>query len=263
MSKDETNYNSHPGILECSGVRVRFGENEILHGVDLKVFPGETVALLGGNGSGKTTLVRTLLGLVKYHAGEVRLFGKPLRSVHEWQRVGYVSQRTELAVSNATVYELVSTGRLSTRRWFLPPSQDDREAINHAIAQVKLTHRKKSQVLTLSGGQRQRTQIARALAGEPDVLVLDEPLAGLDITSQLGLARVLADLKKAGLSMLIVLHDLGPLENLIDRAIVLRNGRVIHDGPLASSLSHHDNDCLEEVTVPSPLSPDQLSFPVI
>lgn len=239
-------------LIEGRELVVALQGHEILHGVDARVMPGETIALLGGNGSGKTTLVRTLLGLAPVSSGERRLFGTPLRGFHQWHRVGYVPQRGSLQLANATVGEVVATGRLGHRKPFIPQRRADREAIDQAMARVKLTELRKAPFLRLSGGQQQRALIARALCTEPELLVLDEPLAGLDMTTQRSLARVLRELKEEGLGILVVLHDLGPMEDLIDRSIVLQTGRVIHDGPLRAGVGMADN---HHVTAPMPEAP--------
>lgn len=228
-------------LLEGRGLVVTLQGHEILHGIDVRVLPGETVALLGGNGSGKTTLVRTLLGLNPLTGGERELFGTPLRAFHDWRRVGYVPQRGSLQLANATVEEVVTSGRLAQRRSFMPLRRSDREAVDLALAKVRLDPLRKASFLRLSGGQQQRTLIARALCGAPDLLVLDEPLAGLDMATQRGLARVLRELKADGLGFLVVLHELGPLASLIDRSVVLQEGRVIHDGPLLPGTGAEDH----------------------
>lgn len=219
-------------LVEARDLVVSLGGHEILHGINARVARGETVALLGGNGSGKTTLVRALLGLVPSDNGERTLFGQPLSRFRQWQLVGYVPQRGQLQVANATVDEVVRSGRLAHRKPFWPASAADRAAVDLALARVHLTTRRRSQMIHLSGGQQQRALIARALASQPELLVLDEPLAGLDMATQNTLAQLLGQLKADGLGMAIVLHELGPLASLIDRSIVLRQGRVIHDGPL-------------------------------
>lgn len=219
-------------LIEGRGLVVFLQGHEILHGIDVAVHPGETVALLGGNGSGKTTLVRTLLGLVPTTGGQRELFGTALRSFHDWQRVGYVPQRGSLHLANATVEEVVTSGRLAKRRSFMPLRRRDRDAVDAALEKVRLTDRRKASFVRLSGGQQQRALIARALCVNPDLMVLDEPLAGLDMATQRGLAKVLGQLKADGLGFLVVLHELGPLATMIDRSVVLQEGRVIHDGPL-------------------------------
>ncbi len=190
------------------------------------------MTLLGGNGSGKSTLVRALLGLAPHQRGLVRLFGTELGRFSAWKRVGYVPQRSTAALSNALVREVVAAGRLAHRRPFVPPRRADRAAVVEALTTVGMADRAGDEVRRLSGGQQQRVLIARALAGAPDLLVLDEPNAGVDLEHQQILAQVLTTLIARGVAVLVVLHEVGPLAGLIDRAVVLREGRVVHDGPL-------------------------------
>jgi zinc transport system ATP-binding protein len=219
-------------VLAAEDLTVELGGLPVLRGVGLAVGSGEAVALLGGNGSGKSTLVRALLGLTPHQRGSVRLFGAELSRFSDWKRVGYVPQRSTAALSNALVREVVAAGRLSHRRPFVPPRRSDRTAIGEALATVGMADRSGDELRRLSGGQQQRVLIARALAGEPDLLVLDEPNAGVDLEHQQILAEVLTTLIARGVAVLVVLHEVGPLAALIDRAVVLREGRVVHDGPL-------------------------------
>lgn len=228
-------------LIEGRDLVVVLQGHEILHGVSARVMPGETVALLGGNGSGKTTSVRTLLGLTDAAEGQRWLFGTPIESFDQWGRVGYVPQRGTLQISNATVGEIVASGRLAHRRPFMPLRRHDHEAIDTALEKVQLADRRNAPFTRLSGGQQQRTLIARALCAEPDLLVLDEPLAGLDMVTQNNLAKVLTGLKHDGLGILVVLHELGPLADLIDRSVVLQNGKVIHDGALLPGTGSEDH----------------------
>ncbi len=225
-------------LLAADGLRVELGGQPVLRGVSLRVHPGETVALLGPNGSGKSTLVRSLLGLTPARHGSVRLFGTELRQFHDWSRIGYVPQRSTVNLTRAKVSEVVGSGRLGHRRPFLPPRRADRAAVRDALQVVGLGDRAGAEMQHLSGGQQQRVLIARALAAEPDLLVLDEPTAGVDLEHQQILADVLTGLLRRGLAILVVLHEIGPLTPLVDRAVVLRDGRVIHDGPLARADRH-------------------------
>ena len=221
-------------VLRARDVSVELGGLPVLRGVDLTVRPGEVVALLGGNGSGKSTLVRALLGLVPLSRGSVELFGAPLRRFRTWGDVGYVPQRSAAAPAGAKVREVVASGRLAHRRPFVPPRAADRAAVAAALAAVDLTDRAGDDLGVLSGGQQQRVLIARALATEPRLLVLDEPTAGVDLAHQEVLTQVLAELVAAGTAVLVVLHDIGSLAGLVDRGVVLREGRVALDGPLAA-----------------------------
>ncbi|MGI8888982.1 MAG: metal ABC transporter ATP-binding protein [Nocardioidaceae bacterium] len=204
----------------------------ILRGIDLTVRAGEVVAVLGSNGSGKSTLVRGLMRLAPWRSGEVQLFDIPLPRFRDWHRVGYVPQHLTLTSGvPATVKEVVSSGRLSRRRLLLPMRPADRVAVRDAISTVGLSDRTHDAVSHLSGGQQQRVLIARALATEPELFVLDEPNAGVDHHSQVGLASTLATLVDAGATVLVVLHELGPLAAMITRTVVLHDGRIAYDGP--------------------------------
>ncbi|MEJ1196193.1 MULTISPECIES: metal ABC transporter ATP-binding protein [unclassified Streptomyces] len=226
-------------VISLRGVRAELGSRPVLRGIDLTVRGGEVVALLGANGSGKSTAVRTVIGQVPVTAGEVELFGTPRRRFRDWARVGYVPQRTTAAGGvPATVTEVVSSGRLSRAR-FGVLRKADHEAVRRALDLVGMADRAKDSVNALSGGQHQRVLIARALAAEPELLIMDEPMAGVDLASQEVLAETLRKQVAAGTTVLLVLHELGPLEPLIDRAVVLRDGCVTHDGPPPEAVGQH------------------------
>ncbi|MBW8736825.1 MAG: metal ABC transporter ATP-binding protein [Streptomyces turgidiscabies] len=226
-------------VISLRGVRAELGSRPVLRGIDLTVGRGEVVALLGANGSGKSTAIRTVIGQVPVSAGEIELFGVPRRRFNDWRRVGYVPQRTTAAGGvPATITEIVASGRLSRAR-FGVLRKADHEAVRRAIGLVGLADRAKDSVNALSGGQHQRVLIARALAAEPELLIMDEPMAGVDLASQEVLARTLREQVAAGVTVLLVLHELGPLEPLIDRAVVLRDGCVTHDGPPPQAVGQH------------------------
>jgi zinc transport system ATP-binding protein len=225
-------------VLAAQDLTVELGGLPVLRGITISVRAGEAVALMGGNGSGKSTLVRTLLGLLPHQRGAVRLFGAPLSDFRDWARIGYVPQRSMTMLGGSKVKEIVAAGRLARRRLFRPLSRDDRDAVRNAIALVGLSDQLNADIAALSGGQQQRVLIARALAGRPDLLVLDEPTSGVDLEHQRALADVLAGLLSAGTSVLVVLHDVGPLGGLLDRAVVLSGGRVAHDGPIGDLGQH-------------------------
>jgi zinc transport system ATP-binding protein len=221
------------------GVRAELGSRPVLRGIDLTAHRGEVVALLGANGSGKSTAVRSLIGQVPIGAGEIELFGTPRRRFRDWARVGYVPQRTTAAGGvPATVTEVVSSGRLSRARFGML-RKTDHQAVRRTLELVGMADRAKDSVNALSGGQHQRVLIARALASEPELLIMDEPMAGVDLASQEVLARTLRDQVASGTTVLLVLHELGPLEPLINRAIVLRDGCVVHDGPPPEAVGQH------------------------
>ncbi len=225
-------------VLAADDLSVELGGLPVLRGITLTVRAGEAVALMGGNGSGKSTLVRTLLGLIPSQRGTVRLFDHPLRGFSQWSRLGYVPQRSPAPLAGSKVREVVASGRLSRRRPFVPARRADHEAVRRALALVGMDDRAGDDMAQLSGGQHQRVLIARALAGEPELLVLDEPTAGVDLEHQRVLAELLAALVAHGTAALVVLHEIGALHSMLDRAVVLSDGRVVHDGPM-NDLGHH------------------------
>ncbi|MFE9886709.1 metal ABC transporter ATP-binding protein [Streptomyces scopuliridis] len=228
-------------VVTVRGARATLGSRPVLRGIDLAVHSGEVVALLGANGSGKSTAVRSVIGQVPLTEGEITLFSTPLRRFRDWARVGYVPQRTTAASGvPATVREVVASGRLSRTRFGLP-GKADRAAVERAIGLVGLADRAKDSVEALSGGQHQRVLIARALAAGPELLIMDEPMAGVDLASQDILAATLREQVAAGTTVLLVLHELGALEPLIDRAVVLRDGCVVHDGPPPRAVGRHSS----------------------
>jgi zinc transport system ATP-binding protein len=227
-------------VVNVRHLAVAYEGREILHDVVLDVAPGEVVAVLGANGSGKSTLIRTVLGLVPPARGEIELFGISQRRFKSWARVGYVPQRLGAGSGvPATVGEVVASGRLARRGIFRPARAADRTAVTDALTDVGLLDRIGDPVSTLSGGQQQRTLIARALAGKPDLLVLDEPTAGVDAASQEAFAAALGRFEAAGGTILLVAHELGPLRPLIDRAVVVHDGRIAYDGPPPDPAGHH------------------------
>ena len=238
---------AEPPVL-LDQVSVSIGGRPILRDVDLTVRTGDMVTLLGPNGSGKSTLVRAVTGLLPRTRGTIRLFGTPLDDFSDWHRLGFVPQRsTATGGVPATVREVVASGRVGRRRLLRPTSGADRRAVEAALDVVGLADRASYGVSQLSGGQQQRVLIARALAGEPDLLVLDEPTAGVDLPNQRALAEALGRLKARGATILLVAHEIGPMAPLIDRSVVMRDGRVAYDGPpltqeVAAHTHHHDHN---------------------
>ncbi|MGC4863906.1 metal ABC transporter ATP-binding protein [Micromonospora sp. DT53] len=228
-----------PVITVEHGV-VGYDGRPVLRDISLTVTAGEVVAILGANGSGKSTLIRAVLGLVPISAGSVTLFDRPLRRFRQWARIGYVPQRLGAGGGvPATVREVVASGRLARRGILRPPGRADRAAVDAALLAVGLADRAGDPVSTLSGGQQQRTLIARALAGQPELLVLDEPTAGVDAASQEAFAGALRDFVADGGTVLLVAHELGPLRPVISRAVVVHEGRIAHDGAVPDPAGHH------------------------
>jgi len=226
-------------VVRLLGASVGYDQRPVLREANFALLPGDAVAVLGSNGAGKSTLIRGILGLAEVLDGRIELFGKPHTSFRDWHRLGYVPQsHTVVSGIPSTVAEVVSSGRLARKRFARPFNSGDRAAIHSAIETVRLSQRAGVSVSTLSGGQQRRVLIARALAGEPDILVLDEPTAGLDAESREVLAETLAALVAGGTTLLLVTHELGELRPLITRTVVVEQGRIAYDGVPLRPRSH-------------------------
>ncbi len=219
-------------ILKAEQVTFGYTREPVLREVSLEVRAGEFVALVGPNGSGKSTLLKILLGSLSPQAGSVTLFDVPARSFDERWRLGYVPQRPSLASEvPATVAEIVTAGLLNRRGWWRSLAAEDRTEVAHALESVGLGGSSGTPIGELSGGQQQRAFIARAFASQPDLLVLDEPIAGVDAESQRRFRDSLVHLiQDHGAGVLLVSHELSAVAPDVDRIIVLKE-RVLFDGP--------------------------------
>jgi zinc transport system ATP-binding protein len=224
--------NSEAGpALVAKGVSFAYAADPVLEDVDLTVARGEFAALTGPNGSGKSTLLRILLGLLAPQQGEVRVFGEVPGDRHDRWRVGYVPQRLRIAPDlPATVGEVVTAGRLAKQGWWRRSRRADREAVDHALESVALTEVRGRRLADLSGGQQQRVLIAKALAAEPELLVLDEPIAGVDVEAQARFRDSLVHLVQSHrAAVLLVSHELGAVADDLDHVVVLKRS-VLFDG---------------------------------
>jgi zinc transport system ATP-binding protein len=203
----------------------------VLEGIDLAIETGRFVAIAGPNGGGKTTLVRIALGLLEPTEGEAFLFGEPAATFSRRATLGYLAQRSELGTeAPATVREVVSAGRLAAGGLLGPLRRRDRAIVDEAIERVGLGSRADAPLATLSGGQQQRAFIAKSLAAEPGLLVLDEPTAGVDVGAQEALAELLAELHhELRATILYISHEFGAVERFVERLVLVRGG-ILFDG---------------------------------
>jgi ABC-type Mn2+/Zn2+ transport system ATPase subunit len=236
-------------VISASHLGFTYGQQPVLEDVSFAVEAGEFAALVGPNGSGKSTLLRLLLGVLKPAAGTVSLFGEDPRRLGDRWRIGYVPQRLRLQPDlPATVEEVVRTGRLPLRGWWRRPRRADQDAVDHALESVALADLRHRRIGELSGGQQQRALIAKAFAGEPEVLVLDEPIAGVDAESQRLFRDSLVHLvAEHNATVLLVSHELGAVADDLDRVVVLKRTVVFDGAPgdLAATGVHlgvHDDD---------------------
>jgi zinc transport system ATP-binding protein len=204
----------------------------VLDGVDLAIEQGELVAIAGPNGGGKTTLVRLVLGLARPDRGRALLFGEPAHRFSRRAELGFLAQRSQLgADAPATVREVVAAGRLVRSGLLGPLRAPHRRAVAEAIARVGLTAVADRPLARLSGGQQQRAFIAKALAAEPSLLVLDEPTTGVDVEAQEALAELLDRLhRELRVTILYVSHEFGAVERYVERLLLVRGG-IVFDGP--------------------------------
>ncbi|GAB47986.1 metal ABC transporter ATP-binding protein [Mobilicoccus pelagius] len=204
----------------------------VVTGATLAIRPGERVAVVGPNGSGKSTLVKGVLGLNDHLGGQVRLFGTPADRFRQRHLLGYVPQRhTVSATVRATAGEVVASGRLPRLGLLGRPGRADRAVIAECLAVVGLGDAVHREVADLSGGQQRRVLIARALAAGPEVLVMDEPTAGVDAANQVVLAEVLGRLVERGVTLVVVTHEIDPLASLLTRVVTVDTGRITGDVP--------------------------------
>ena len=218
-------------VLRAESVSFRYGGERVLSDVSMAVQSGEFAALVGPNGSGKSTLLRVCLGLLEADAGQVELFGRSPRDLRDRWRVGFVPQRLRIAPDlPATVVEVVGAGRLAKQGWWHRARAVDRDAVDHALESVALTHARRRRIGELSGGEQQRVLIAKALAAEPELLVLDEPIAGVDVESQALFRDSLVHLvREHGAAVLLVSHELRAVADDLDHLVVLKR-QVVFDG---------------------------------
>ena len=216
-----------PLTLQLEHVSFAYGAGPtVLRDVDLTVERGEFVAIAGPNGGGKTTLLRLVLGLEQPTAGRVRLFAR---------RVAYLPQRAQAGIdAPLTVRELVAAGRAARARLLGPLARADRDAVREAIERVGLETHADRRLTALSGGQQQRAFIAKALAADPELLVLDEPTTGVDAEAQEALAALLERLhRELDVTILYVSHEFGAVERFVERIVLVR-GEVLFDGAPAA-----------------------------
>ncbi|HZB35418.1 MAG TPA: metal ABC transporter ATP-binding protein [Gaiellaceae bacterium] len=210
------------------------GGPPVLRDVDLTVNPGELVAIAGPNGGGKTTLVRLALGLERPDTGRALLYGEPAHGFSRRATLGYLAQRAQLDLdAPATVEEVVAAGRLAAGGLLGPLRRRERAIIDESIDRVGLASLRGWPLAKLSGGQQQRAFIAKALAGQPSLLVLDEPTTGVDVESQEALAALLDRLHtELSVTVLYVSHEFGAIERYVERLVLVRGG-ILFDGPPA------------------------------
>ena len=220
-------------LLEAKNLACGYQQIPVFSHVNLSLYPGQLAGLVGPSGSGKTTLIKALLGLVKPWAGEVRIKQQPLRSGKLSSKVGYVPQ-VETVDWNfpVTAEEVVMMGRYHKQRYFPFPSKRDRALARELLRRVGVEHVASRSIGDLSGGQQQRVFLARALVGEPDIVLLDEPTSSSDLHIQHELLHLLAELNEQGLTILLSTHDLNSVATHLPWVICFNHGIVAQGDPM-------------------------------
>ena len=227
-------HNATAPVLELEGVTARYDGTPALENVSFRVRRGDQVAVVGPNGAGKSTLFNIIAGILKPQQGVVRIAGS---GPSDHICIGYVPQRNRID-GRFPVYveDVVLMGRIGKIGLLRRPGREDRQKVRDALAKVDMLSFAHRQIGELSGGQQQRVFLARALAQEAELLLLDEPLAGLDMPSQEAILRILSQMRADGITILVATHDLNQAAEKFDQMILL-NRRVIAYGPPSEVLT--------------------------
>lgn len=235
-----------PEILSIENVSFSYtGKTDVLRDISLSVVKGDYLGLIGPNGGGKTTLVKIMLGLLRPQEGSAHLFGVPVRSSKERHRIGYVSQTAVKfdSLFPATVEEVVRMGRYGKRGLFKRLTAEDHAKTEDALAQVDMLAYRNRRVNDLSGGQKQRVFIARALAGEPSLVVLDEPTTGVDEETQEQFYALLKDLnERLSLTLILVSHDLDRIAKEVTHIAVVDTVLRYYENPADAVTAERSTD---------------------
>jgi len=215
--------------LETHDLSVAYHKKPVLYGVDLAIPKGQLVGIVGPNGAGKSTLIKAVMGLLPLRSGWVEVFGQPFGKTKT--QVGYVPQRESVDWDfPVNVMDVVMMGRYGKLGLFRRPKKEDREVARQCLDKVKMLPFANRQISNLSGGQQQRVFLARALAQESDLYLMDEPFAGVDAATESAIIELLKELKNRGKTILVVHHDLTTAREYFD-SLVLLNMRVVAFGP--------------------------------
>lgn len=216
-------------VLEIHDLTVSYDQNPVLWNVDLSLPGGKLVGILGPNGAGKSTLIKAIMGLIPPTSGYVRIFDKPLNDVRS--RISYVPQRESVDWNfPASVLDVVLMGTYGKLGLFRRPGKKEKDLAQDCLEQVGMTGFVKRQISELSGGQQQRVFIARALAQQADLYLMDEPFAGVDMATETAIFQLLQNMAEAGKTVLVVHHDIHSAMNFFDWVIML-NLHLVASGP--------------------------------
>lgn len=221
-------------IIEVENISFGYTSEMVLKDITLNIHQGDYLGMIGPNGGGKTTLLKIMLGLLKPKTGTIKLFGVDIKKFKDWSKIGYVPQKAiNFDVKfPATVEEVVTMGRYGKRGLLHWVNKEDKEKVNQALEQVEMLDFKDKLIGDLSGGQQQRVFIARALAGEPQVIFLDEPTVGIDAKTQEQFYELLKKLNKTlDLTLVLVSHDIDVVAHEVTEVACINQNLVCHTSP--------------------------------
>ncbi len=225
----KTDFPVDPARLEFEHVTVSYNGRPVLEDISFEVPHGAQVAVVGPNGAGKSTLFKALVGLLPVRSGQIRIHNQPLGRHQDC--VAYIPQREEVDWRfPVTVWDVVMMGRLGKFGWFGRYSRHDRQVVDHALAQLGIADLAKHAIGELSGGQQQRAFLARAIAQEPHILLMDEPFTGVDIRTQEATLQLLEELKSQKVTVLVSTHDLNMAAERFELTALL-NRKLVAFGP--------------------------------
>lgn len=224
--------------ISVKGLSVSYDRKRVLTNIYLDIEPGLIYGLIGPNGAGKSTLFKSILGLIETNSGKISIEGKPIEK--ERKRVVYVPQRNGVDWTfPATVYDIVLMGRYPHKKIFQRMDAHDHDVAMQAMEDLGIGNLKERQIGELSGGQQQRVFLARAMAQEAEVFLLDEPFVGVDVTTEEQIIKSLKRLAKEGKTLLVVHHDLATVKDYFDKVILL-NQRMIAYGDTETTFTEEN-----------------------
>ena len=232
-------------LVELNNVTLKAGKTALLRDINLKIPGGEFTGILGPNGAGKSSLLNLINGTLRPDSGELRLFDQPVKSYSEGfmsrlrKKIAFVPQKCDFnRLFPLTAAETVAIARTGNKRFFESSGENDRQIVEQSLEKLRITHLADRTFRSLSGGERQKVQLARALAQEPELLLLDEPTTGLDMEWQERLVSLIDQLfRRSGITVLMTTHITGHLPSCCKRVIMLKQGQIIDDAPTEEALS--------------------------
>lgn len=222
-------------IVEIKNLSVRYGATEVLNNISCQIEKGDFVGLVGPNGGGKTTFAKTILGLLPKHSGKISLFNQELSTFNNFQKIGYLPQK-HTGINQlfpASVAEVVLLGILSSKKWPKKIHKNDWHGINKLLENMGIIDLKNKLISELSGGQQQKVMLARALASEPELLILDEPTTALDPNSREQFFALLKELNsQKKITIILITHDTGYIGQYANKLLYI-DQKVVFFGQIA------------------------------